>query len=41
MDRSKPVRPDVTLFNKVDIAITLGGVNAQQADDLVQRFRRR
>lgn len=36
-----PVRPDVNLFNSVRIALELGGVNQEQAQDLVDRFKRR
>ena len=40
-DRSAPVRQDVSLFNSVKLAIALSGVSDEQANDLVERFRRR
>jgi len=40
-DPSAPVRPDVNLFNQVDLRFTLGGVSQEQGKDLVERFRRR
>jgi uncharacterized OsmC-like protein len=40
-DPSAPVRPDVNLFNEVNLRFTLGGVNQEQGKDLVERFRRR
>jgi uncharacterized OsmC-like protein len=36
-----PVRPDVNLFNSVRISLQLGGVSHDQAQDLVERFKRR
>ena len=36
-----PVRPDVNLFNTVRITLELGGVSQEQAQDLVDRFKRR
>jgi uncharacterized OsmC-like protein len=36
-----PVRQDVNLFNSVHIALELGGVSQEQAQDLVDRFKRR
>jgi len=36
-----PVRPDVNLFNTVRINLDLGGVSQEQAQDLVDRFKRR
>jgi uncharacterized OsmC-like protein len=41
MDRSRPVRPDVNLFNSVQIDFDLGGVTPDQATDLVTAFKRR
>src|ERR1051326_2257217 len=38
---SAPVRPDVNLFNEVNLRFTLGGVSQEQGKDLVERFRRR
>jgi uncharacterized OsmC-like protein len=40
-DPNNPVRPDVTLFNSVRINVELGGVTREQAQDLVERFKRR
>ena len=40
-DASAPVRPDVNLFNEVNLRFTLGGVSQEQGKDLVERFRRR
>src|SRR5262249_40564723 len=40
-DPSNPVRPDVNLFNEVNINFELGGVSQEQAQDLVDRFKRR
>jgi uncharacterized OsmC-like protein len=40
-DPSAPVRPDVNLFNSVRIHLELGGVSQDQAQDLVERFKRR
>lgn len=40
-DPSARVREDVNLFNEVQIRLELGGVNQQQAADLVDRFKRR
>ena len=39
--RGAPVRPDVSLFNSVRIHLELGGVSDAQAQDLVERFKRR
>jgi uncharacterized OsmC-like protein len=36
-----PVRPDVNLFNSVRVSFELGGVSQEQAEDLVDRFKRR
>jgi uncharacterized OsmC-like protein len=41
MDRSKPVRSDVTVFNSVHLHFTLYGVSQQQAEDVIERFRGR
>jgi len=41
MDRSKPVRPDVNLFNSVRIDFELAGVTPEQGSDLVTAFKRR
>jgi uncharacterized OsmC-like protein len=40
-DPSAPVRPDVNLFNSVRLSFELGGVSAEQGQDLVDRFKRR
>jgi uncharacterized OsmC-like protein len=40
-DPSAPVRPDVNLFNTVRLSFELGGVSAEQGQDLVDRFKRR
>src|SRR6195256_6405970 len=36
-----PVRPDVNLFNSVHVSFELQGVTQEQAQDLVDRFKRR
>jgi uncharacterized OsmC-like protein len=41
MDRSKPVRPDVTLFNSVRLQFRMRGVNDQEAAQLVEKFKGR
>jgi uncharacterized OsmC-like protein len=41
VDRSRPVRPDVTLFNRVRIQFSISGVTRDQATDLVERFKKR
>jgi uncharacterized OsmC-like protein len=41
VDRSRPVRTDVTLFNRVALRFTIGGVTREQAVDLVDRFKKR
>lgn len=41
MDRSKPVRPDVSLFNSVRLDFHLAGVTKEQGEALVERFRGR
>jgi uncharacterized OsmC-like protein len=40
-DRANPVRPDVSLFNTVNVDITLGGVSPAQAEELVSNFKKR
>jgi len=40
-DPSAPVRPDLNVFNTVRINLELGGVSQAQAEDLVERFKRR
>ena len=41
MDRSKPVRQDLSVFNAIDLRFRVEGVTQAQADDLIERFRRR
>ena len=41
MDRSKPVRPDVTLFNSVLLEFRMSGVSDSQAKQLVETFKGR
>ena len=41
MDRSKPVRPDVSLFNAVRLQFHMKGVTDQQAKQLVEMFKGR
>lgn len=41
MDRSKPVRPDVSLFNSVRLQFQMQGVTDQQAKQLVEGFKGR
>lgn len=41
MDRSAPVRPDVTLFNTVRLRFELTGVSDEQGHLLVDRFKKR
>jgi len=38
IDRSRPVRPDVALFNTVRLDIELEGVSEQEAAQLVETF---
>lgn len=41
MDRSKPVRPDLALFNSVRLHFQMQGVTDQQARQLVETFKGR
>ena len=41
MDRSKPVRPDVSLFNSVRLVFQFTGVSNQGAKQLVETFKGR
>ncbi len=41
MDRARPVRPDVALFNSVRLRFRLAGVTRAQGEDLVAAFRGR
>ncbi len=41
VDRNRPVRPDVTLFNTVRLRFTLSGVPADRAGSLIEQFKKR
>ncbi len=41
MDRARPVRPDVNLFNSVHLQFDLTGVTAEQGSELIDAFKRR
>lgn len=41
MDRSKPIRPDVTLFNAVSLHFHMRGVSDGDARQLVEKFKGR
>ncbi len=41
MDRSKPVRPDVSLFNSVRLRFKMAGVTDAQAKQLIDSFKGR
>jgi uncharacterized OsmC-like protein len=41
VDRDHPVRPDVTLFNRVHLRFAVSGVSREQAIDVVERFKKR
>jgi uncharacterized OsmC-like protein len=41
MDRSRPVRPDVSLFNSVRLKFRLAGVTDGDAKQLVEKFKGR
>jgi uncharacterized OsmC-like protein len=41
MDPANPVRDDVSVFSRVDIAFALEGVSGDQAERLVTRFKGR
>ena len=41
VDRSRPVRQDVTVFNTVQLRFDLAGVTSNQGAELVDRFKRR
>ena len=41
VDRSRPVRPDVTLFNTVHLRFTLSGVPRERAGGLIEQFKKR
>ena len=40
-NRDAPARQDYSTFNKVSVAFTLSGVSESQAQDLVDRFKKR
>lgn len=39
MDRSKPVRPDVSLFNSVRLRFQMKGITEAEAKELVEKFK--
>jgi uncharacterized OsmC-like protein len=41
IDRSQPVRPDLTLFNAIRLEFLLKGVTPEQGGELVAAFKRR
>jgi uncharacterized OsmC-like protein len=41
MDRSRPVRPDLSLFNSVRLNFRMKGVTEQQGRELVEAFKGR
>jgi uncharacterized OsmC-like protein len=41
MDRSRPVRPDVSLFNSVKLQFQIRGVADREAQHLVEKFKAR
>jgi len=41
LDRDNPVRPDVTVFNRVRLQVQLVGVERDEAERLVERFKGR
>lgn len=41
MDRSRPVRPDLSLFNSVRLDFQLKGISDEQAKQLVETFKGR
>jgi len=41
MDRSNPVRPDVSLFNSVSLEFQMQGVSSDEAQLLVEKFKGR
>ena len=41
IDRDRPVRPDLTVFNRVGLRLELDGVGGDEADRLVERFKGR
>jgi uncharacterized OsmC-like protein len=41
MDRARPVRPDVALFNSVRLRFDLKGVTKEQGSELIEAFKGR
>jgi len=41
IDRDHPARPDLMVFNEVRLRFEIGGVTRDQAQDLVERFKKR
>ena len=41
MDRSRPVRQDLSVFNAVSLHFRVEGVSQAQAEDLIDRFKKR
>jgi uncharacterized OsmC-like protein len=41
MDRARPVRTDVTLFNSIELQFELAGVTQAEGESLIERFRGR
>ena len=41
IDRSAPVRPDVTLFNRVRLQFYMKGVSEEQSAELIEAFKGR
>ena len=41
VDRNRPVRPDVTVFNTVRMRFTLTGVPRDRAGGLIEQFKKR
>ncbi len=41
MDRSRPLRPDVTLFQSVSVRFRMAGIGHEQAGLLVEKFKGR
>ncbi len=41
MDRSRPVRPDVSLFQSVNVRFRMQGIGREQAGLLVEKFKGR
>ena len=39
MDRSKPVRPDVSLFNSVRLRFQMKAITEAEAKELVEKFK--